>query len=186
MEQYCYDDSPSHLRTCLTVPYRKQLVDKCVRIRPKLPEFDAIAVTGISGMVCGTSLSDAWDVPLIVVRKDETPKAHSWRTVEGPDKRWFETQSLRWLLVDDLIASGTTYDRVSAAIASHYPNSGCVGILLYDLIGTRSCSRKFAEPIFTLGELMSEPSKPKPTLWQRLLAFPWKLQQISWSKSSRA
>lgn len=72
--------------------------------------FDAICVTGVSGMLIGPILAYLLDKRLAVVRKTRA-NSHAECEVEHN----FEAGD-RWIFVDDLIASGETIQRVQNAM----------------------------------------------------------------------
>lgn len=124
-----YLETRSHLVSVLNTTKRKALVRRCAKILGRVPMFDAIAVTGLSGTIFGTSLSDAIGCPVVVVRKKENPEPHSGCMVEGPDS--ICDKVLRWVFVDDLISTGKTLNRVRMMVSTRYPRNECVGICLY-------------------------------------------------------
>lgn len=71
--------------------------------------FDSIVVTGLSGTLLALPLAARLHTHVAIVRKATT--AHSDLVVEG-------TLGHRWILVDDLVASGTTVRYCRRAIAA--------------------------------------------------------------------
>ena len=69
-------------------------------------KFDALIVTGLSGVILASAISYQYRIPLIVVRKGES--THSSLQVEGynPNKHF------RVAFLDDFISSGKTLKRV--------------------------------------------------------------------------
>ena len=82
--------------------------------------FDAIAFRGSSGAALAFPLSAALGIPALYVRKP-SESSHG-RSIEGPDG-----DVARYLIVDDLVASGAT---VSAVMDALKPAT-CAAILLY-------------------------------------------------------
>ncbi len=80
--------------------------------------FDAVVVTGISGLLMGPLLAHVLGKRLAVVRKDnDQPNSalnHAQVGIESNMKA-----GDRWILVDDLIASGETARRVELAMMAH-------------------------------------------------------------------
>lgn len=109
--------------------------------------FEAIAGTGNSAMPLLGALSYKMGVPMIAVRKDGE-KRHDDRNVNG------RTRS-RYVIVDDLIDSGATVDRIVGEIAkaSSY-TSTLVAVVLYEQ-GSRNYFRTFKSgksvPVYALG-----------------------------------
>lgn len=97
-------------------------------------DFEAIAVSGVSGLVVGGALSYATGIPLVVVRKSGDKK-HSDFSVESS-----LVGDFKYVILDDLISSGSTIKRIITKIERDlrfYDNSKdyrvpeCVGIILY-------------------------------------------------------
>lgn len=92
---------------------RKVLLWVTDKLRDLNPE--AIVVSGQSGMLIGTLVSDRLNIPLVVVRKaDEETVAYSFRGDAEEKQRnrvnWFgERCYKRWVWLDDILCSGGTY-----------------------------------------------------------------------------
>lgn len=118
----------THLIGALSPIEREQKVEKALAIlRHWMPlhPFDVIAVRGVSGMTFGSILAHHLGLPLTVVRKSEDKvDCHSPNKVEHGREYPY-----RFLFVDDLIASGDTYQKVASALGG----VGCkaVAYLLY-------------------------------------------------------
>jgi orotate phosphoribosyltransferase len=120
-----YTACSSYLESILIPEQRKKTINRVVRhLKPRLAEFDAIAVCGVSGLLVGPSISDKLGKPLIVVRKMDDSSTHSTLKVEG---------SLlgRYLILDDLICSGNTVRHIVKAIQGHNEFAVCVGIYTF-------------------------------------------------------
>lgn len=127
--QFTYDDTSSHLVQPMDPKSRAKTVENSVkRIRESGFEFNSIVVTGLSGIIIGTLLSEVLGVPLFVVRKKEHPQPHSYRYIEGPD----QINAARYLIVDDLVSSGSTVKRILKEMSKAGPASKCVGAYFYD------------------------------------------------------
>lgn len=87
----------------------KQAVDD---LRPHKQEWDSIAVTGCSGMLVGSPVSLALNVPLVVVRK-EYDRIHSHCSGLIINSSNIGT---RYCFLDDFIGTGDTRDRVKKTI----------------------------------------------------------------------
>lgn len=72
-------------------------------------QFHCLVVTGISGIVLGSTISFKYNIPLVIVRKGEA--THSDNTVEGL-KSWYT----EFAFLDDFISGGSTFLRVAAEI----------------------------------------------------------------------
>jgi orotate phosphoribosyltransferase len=89
-------------------------------------DYDAIAFSGQSGSAVAYPLSLTLKKPLICVRKG---KSHSSYRMEGAH------DVERYIIVDDLIDSGTTMRRIMRQIKASDKPAKCVRIFLY-----RACS----------------------------------------------
>lgn len=105
--------SAQHLFKALSAN-RQADVNKAVEaIRPYA--VDAIAVSGVSGQTFGAIVAHALNLPLIVVRKQTDDEHASPYMVESPlttDKEF------RYAIVDDMIATGETVQRIRRALAT--------------------------------------------------------------------
>lgn len=120
----------NYLRRAMNVGERKKAMRRAVaalRGAVKQGVFSAIAVQGVSGLTFGAILADKLDVPLMVIRKAGVYK-HSSRLVEGCAQWDVHDVPVRYLFVDDLIDTGTTFEHVLHAI----PRAICAGWWLYD------------------------------------------------------
>jgi adenine/guanine phosphoribosyltransferase-like PRPP-binding protein len=96
-------------------------------LRCESRRYDAIAVTGVSGLMIGSPVAIMLGKPLIIIRKD-TENAHSSRH-PGLD---MDGTRARYLFLDDFIALGETKCRVISAISQKYPHATMVGQYLYE------------------------------------------------------
>lgn len=119
-----WSETNTYLHGALALPKLLECLRNAKK-RLKGVEFDAVAVTGVSGIAFGAVLAFALKKHLVVVRKEESPPSHSWKPVEGPVK------VTNYLFVDDLVDSGDTFRRVVAAVAKRYPAAHRVGVLCY-------------------------------------------------------
>jgi len=85
--------------------------------------FDAIAYRGASGAIIASIIAHQLKKPLILVRKPEDTKGHSPYSLEGPKS------VKRYLIVDDFMSSGKTYEAIREAIRSEHPQAECLGML---------------------------------------------------------
>lgn len=119
------DRGDTYIGALLLPSARNEVIERALdRLRaPNAPEFDAIAITGVSGII-GALLAFTLDKPLIVVRKaPDVERSHSTAMVEGPKV------PCRVLMVDDFVSSGRTLDRMQEMLV----NCGhtVVGMFLY-------------------------------------------------------
>lgn len=97
-----------------------------VKIKTDLPDFDSIAVTGISGMLLGPQLARELGKNLIVVRKDQDTKNHAFGAIVLGYRA-----SKRYLIVDDQISSGNTCRDIVTKIWKWAPEARPIGGLMY-------------------------------------------------------
>jgi hypothetical protein len=77
-----------------------------LRLRPHKQRFDFMAVTGMSGALVGSPVSIRLHKPLVVLRK-EGEACHSRQDLIN-----CAAVSGRYLILDDFVSFGTTYDRI--------------------------------------------------------------------------
>ena len=104
----------------------KYIINECVAELRKLQrtsvlEFDAIACRGLSGLLIAPQIAVRLEKSLIVVRKGED--CHSSNMVEG------DSATLRYIIVDDLIATGSTVRAMHREIGKFAPQAKCMGVL---------------------------------------------------------
>lgn len=91
--------------------------------------FDAIAGAGNSGLLLLGAVSYRLGIPLIAVRRGiET--THDYRTVNGFFGGYNEG-IWRYLIIDDLIDTGSTMNRIITSIKEEEPHAVPAGILTY-------------------------------------------------------
>jgi orotate phosphoribosyltransferase len=117
---------PSHLRPALNKEERYRTLERCTELLSHY-EFDTLAFSGVSGAAVGFVLAHLLDKEVIIVRKpDERRRAGQHYNVEGYIK------AKRYIIVDDIVASGTTAARVIRGVRVVAPTAELVGILTYD------------------------------------------------------
>ena len=111
----------------------RELVQKTARIVKEAQErwkFDAIAVTGKSGLSMAFALMLHVDIPFILVRK-KTEKSH------GSDVESTEPVTVKtYAVLDDCVCSGSTVRRIHDSIrewsqSAYYENPKLVGLIMY-------------------------------------------------------
>jgi adenine/guanine phosphoribosyltransferase-like PRPP-binding protein len=83
-------------------------------------EFDAIAFTGMSGALLAPTLALRLEKNLLMVRKPGD--SHSGMRVEG------DKAALRYVIVDDFMASGRTVRTILKEVADFAWNAQCIGV----------------------------------------------------------
>jgi len=87
-------------------------------------DYEAIVVAGYSGVTIGSILAYRTGKSLCIVRKN-TENCHSSRIFEG------NIAFKRYVVVDDLMASGTTFRRIIRETMRRVPDAQCIGAWLY-------------------------------------------------------
>lgn len=147
--------APSHTSKVFNVEELPKLVKQALPVLRKLRrriKFNTLAVSGHSGIVLATLLCAKLKMPLLAVRKDGDNMCADDCRVNGT-----RLKDCRYLIIDDLISSGTTLRRIlfrideqakkenkrradrRAAVyvdpdedLAEIPHPKCVGVLLYD------------------------------------------------------
>jgi len=89
-------------------------------------DFNTIAFTGFSGAMVVPMLCVMLNKYPFVVRKADE-HAHSYLKVEGPTGA-----DINYIIVDDLMSTGTTVHYVLETIAAKRSEAKCVGLFLYN------------------------------------------------------
>ncbi len=113
-----------HLSEILDPYYRDGVVSHIVEELSR-HDFDAIAICGLSGALVAPIVAERMGKTLIVVRKGET--THSSYPLEG------DRAARRYVILDDLIATGKTCARIMETIESEIPHGTpeCIGAFMY-------------------------------------------------------
>jgi adenine/guanine phosphoribosyltransferase-like PRPP-binding protein len=140
------------LSSALNMDTRKLVIAQAIKMLwAYRGNFDFIAIRGVSGALIGIPVADAFDKPICVVRKPES--CHSGFCTEG-------YTSGKYVIIDDLISSGETIDRIKEAL----PQSELIGIYLYiqDILEVADhYSQRFECMVIASGHKPSRPSKYK-------------------------
>lgn len=114
-----------YLQNAIDIKLRKKTIkDLCALIKKHNLDFDSIAFTGLSGALVAPSVADKLNKNLIAIRKDNCDShaaSYSDEFIEG------NLDSKKYIIVDDLIFSGSTIKRIMRKIDF----SECVGVFLY-------------------------------------------------------
>jgi adenine/guanine phosphoribosyltransferase-like PRPP-binding protein len=120
-----------YLKNVFTPKVYKPLIIKACEVLTEMMvsnPFDTIAFTGVSGAAIGFALGYELGLPMLCVRK-QSEKSHYSATngyVEG------HFTAMRYIIVDDLIASGDTIYSIMNRIHLAIDDAECVGIFLYN------------------------------------------------------
>lgn len=119
----------TYLRHGVNTKQRDAVVAEAVaKLTPIADTFDAIAFRGVSGALVAPIVAYLLKKDVLVVRKPRTDEtSHSYLTVEGTD-----AAAPRYLIVDDLIATGKTVDAIIDAVYQSRSKAECVGVYCYN------------------------------------------------------
>lgn len=113
----------SHTCHVLNHKIRNSIIIKTIcDLRKISNEFDSIACCGVSGLMVVGQIAELLNKNILIVRKDE--KRYSEFRTEG-------ASPLRYVVVDDLVCSGTTIKHITKVIREEYPRARCVGAYMY-------------------------------------------------------
>ena len=143
----------SHTALVLNHKERNKIIIRAVcKLRKISYEFDTIACCGISGLLVVPQIAELLNKHILIVRKNE--KCYSEFRMEG-------VAPFRYVVVDDLICSGSTVKRIKNTIKDDYPRARCVGVYCYlpeetaykaDRDGSKLCERDLGVPLLNIGD----------------------------------
>ena len=113
-----------YLTAALRPEQARLAVERVIRRIRRMDSVDAIAFRGMSGALIAPAVSIRLGIPLIMVRKEA--KTHSAHSVEG------YALAKRYVIVDDLVASGKTVIAICEAIEGFAPDARCAGVITYN------------------------------------------------------
>ncbi len=112
----------THTVEILNHKRRKQIVEKICNKLSSI-NFDTIVCSGISGLLVVPSVSERLNKNILIVRKDNEIK-YSPFDYEG-------TPPSNYIIVDDLVSSGQTIQRILSLMREEIPSAKCVGFYSY-------------------------------------------------------
>ena len=113
----------SHTSRILSHKYRNKIImDSYCALRDKDIMYDSIACCGTSGLMVVPQIAELLKKNIIVVRKELN--GYSDFMVEG-------ARAIRYIIIDDLICSGTTAKHIIDNINEEMPKAECIGIWSY-------------------------------------------------------
>lgn len=121
MEKPTHNHDSQYFPAVVHADKRRTAVEWMVE-RLKHVRFDAVAVTGVSGISMGAIVAYEMNKSLVVVRK-EKEESHSYYKIEGP-------LEASYVIVDDLVASGATIKRIVEQLAA-VSTAVCNGVICY-------------------------------------------------------
>jgi len=118
-----YIQGSSHTCHVLNHKNRNKIIIKAVCDLRKISEsFDSIACCGVSGLMVVPQIAELLNKHIIIVRKGE--KCYSEFRTEG-------VAPFRYIILDDLICSGSTVKHIKKVLKDEYPRSSCIGLYCY-------------------------------------------------------
>jgi adenine/guanine phosphoribosyltransferase-like PRPP-binding protein len=146
-----YINAASHTCHVLNHKERNKIIIRAVcALRRINDSFDSIACCGASGMMVVPQIAEILNKNIVLIRKDE--KRYSEHQVEG-------VAPFRYVIVDDLICSGSTVRNIKNKIHKEYPRAVCMGIYCYlpnetaykpDETGSKLCQRDLGIQLLNL------------------------------------
>lgn len=146
-----YIQGASHTCHVLNHKERNRIIIKAVCDLRKISDtFDSIACCGVSGLMVVPQIAELLNKHIIVVRKGE--QCYSEFRTEG-------VAPFRYIILDDLICSGSTVKHIKNILKAEYPRSMCQGVYCYlpketsytpDDEGSKLCNRDLGMPLLNL------------------------------------
>lgn len=146
-----YIQGASHTCHVLNHKIRNKIIIKAYCDLKRIENtFDSIACCGVSGLMVVPQIAELLDKHIVVVRKGE--RCYSEFRTEG-------VAPFRYIILDDLICSGSTVKHIKKVIKDEYPRSVCVGVYCYlpnecayrdDEDGSKLCKRDLGIPLINL------------------------------------
>jgi adenine/guanine phosphoribosyltransferase-like PRPP-binding protein len=144
----------SHTCRVLNHQARNKVIIKAVcDLRKIANEFDSIACCGVSGLVVVPQIAELLKKHIVLIRKPDE-KCYSDFPMEG-------VTPFRYVIVDDLVCSGSTIRHIKNTIHEDCPKAQCIGVYCYmpDECAYRSDTVKMFEKDFRVPLLNPAPAK---------------------------
>ena len=112
--------------TCMVLNHKirnKAIIKAVCDLRRINEQFDSIVCCGTSGLMVVPQIAELLDKHIVVIRKPET-KSYSDFAIEG-------VIPFRYVIIDDLVCSGSTIKFIKDTIFEECPKSKCVGVYCY-------------------------------------------------------
>jgi adenine/guanine phosphoribosyltransferase-like PRPP-binding protein len=146
-----YIQGASHTCHVLNHKERNKIIIKAVCDLRKISDsFDSIACCGVSGLMVVPQIAELLNKNIVVVRKGE--RCYSEFRTEG-------VAPFRYIILDDLICSGSTIKHIKRVLKDEYSRSSCVGVYCYlpgecayrnNEEGNKLCQRDLGIPLLNL------------------------------------
>jgi adenine/guanine phosphoribosyltransferase-like PRPP-binding protein len=147
-----YIQGASHTCHVLNHKERNKIIIKAVcNLRKIVDTFDSIACCGVSGLMVVPQIAEILNKNIVVVRKGE--QCYSEFRTEG-------VAPFQYIILDDLICSGSTVKHIKRVIKDEYSRSHCVGVYCYlpsecayrdNKDGSKLCQRDLGITLLNLG-----------------------------------
>ena len=136
----------SHTCRVLNHKNRNKIIIKAVcDLRKISDQFDSIVCCGVSGLMVVPQIAELLNKHIVVIRKPDE-KCYSDFPMEG-------VTPFRYIIVDDLVCSGSTIKHIKHTIYEDCPKSQCVGVYCYipdECAYTEETSKLFERDFRTL------------------------------------
>ena len=149
-----YIQGASHTCHVLNHKARNKIIIKAVCDLRKISDsFDSIACCGVSGLMVVPQIAELLNKNIVVVRKGE--RCYSEFRTEG-------VAPFQYIILDDLVCSGSTVKHIKRVIKDEYSRSHCIGVYCYlpnecayrnDEDGSKLCQRDLGVPLLNLGHV---------------------------------
>ncbi len=113
----------THTSKILNHRYRNQIIMKAYSDLRDIKNIDSIACCGTSGLIVVPQIAELLKKNIIIVRKKDE-SAYSEFKVEG-------TPARNYIIIDDLICSGSTIKNILKNIKEETPRAKCKGVYCY-------------------------------------------------------
>jgi len=121
--EYGVIQGASHTCHVLNHKTRNKIIIKAICDLRKISDsFDSIACCGVSGLMVVPQIAELLNKNIVVVRKGE--QCYSEFLTEG-------AAPFRYIILDDLICSGSTVKHIKKVLKEEYRRSICVGVYCY-------------------------------------------------------
>lgn len=114
----------AHTCRVLNHKNRNKIIIKAIcDLRKIKDQFDSIACCGTSGLLVVAQVAELLDKNIVVIRKKDE-KCYSDFPMEG-------ATPYRYIILDDLVCSGSTIKHIKHTIYEDCPKATCVGVYCY-------------------------------------------------------
>lgn len=136
----------AHTCRVLNHKNRNKIIIKTVcDLRKISNQFDSIACCGVSGLMVVPQIAELLDKHIVIIRK-QGERCYSDFPMEG-------VTPFRYVIIDDLVCSGSTIKHIKNTIYEDCPKAACVGVYCYipdECAYTESTSKMFEKDFRTL------------------------------------